>query len=122
MSFGVPQRSIFGPLLFHIFKCDIFVMTDDINIANYADDNTPFVSSDTPRNIMTSFENAAGKLFEWFTNNNMKANHDKNQLLLSPLTSIFITVKDYVIKNSDNEKLLAVSVDTNLNLDCHLEN
>ena len=51
-------------------------MTDDINIANYADDNTPFVSSDTPRNIMTSFENAAGKLFEWFTNNNMKANHD----------------------------------------------
>ena len=96
-------------------------MTDDINIANYADDNTPFVSSDTPRNIMTSFENAAGKLFEWFTNNNMKANHDKYHLLLSLLTSVFITVKDYIIKNSDNEKLLAVTVDTNLNLDCHLE-
>ena len=97
-------------------------MTDDINIANYADDNTPFVSSDTPRNIMTSFENAAGKLFEWFTNNNMTANHDKYHLLLSPLTPIFSTVKDYIIKNSNNEKLLSVTVDTNLNLDFQLEN
>ena len=119
MSFGVPQRSIFGPLLFHIFKCDIFVMADDINIANYADDNTPFASGDTPRTVMASFENAAGKLFEWFTNNNMTANHDKYHLLLSPLTPIFSTVKDYIIKNSDNEKLLSVTVDTNLNLDFH---
>ena len=26
-------------------------MIDDINIANYADDNTPFVSGDTPPNV-----------------------------------------------------------------------
>ena len=41
---------------------------------------------------------------------------------MSTLTPISIKVKDYVIKNSDNEKLLGVSVDTNLNLICHLEN
>ena len=49
-------------------------MIEDINIANYADDNTPFVSGDTPLNVITSLENAAEKLFEWFTNNHMKAN------------------------------------------------
>ena len=49
----------------------------------------------------------------------MTANHDKYHLLLSPLTPIFSTVKDYVIKNSDNEKLLSVTVDTNLNLGFH---
>ena len=52
-------------------------MIDDINIANINIDNTPFVSSDTPLNVIASLENAAEKLFEWFTNNHMKANHDK---------------------------------------------
>ena len=95
---------------------------DDINIANYADDNTPLVSGDTPLNVTTSLENATEKLFEWFANNHMKANHDKYHLLMSTLTSISIKVKDYMIKNSDNEKLLGVTDDDNLNFNCHLEN
>ena len=86
---------------------------DDINIANYADDNTPFVSGD---------ENAAEKLCQWFANNHMKANHDKCHLLMSTLTPISIRVKDYIIKNSDNEKLLGVTVAANLNFNCHSEN
>ena len=95
---------------------------DDINIANYADDNTPFVSGDTPLNVITSLENAAEKLFERFANNQMKANHDKCHLLMSTLTSIFIKVKDCIIKNSDSEKLLGVTVDANLNFSCHFGN
>ena len=95
---------------------------DNINIANYADDNSPFVSDDTPLNVITSLENAAEKLFEWFANNHMKANLDKCHLLLSTLTPISIKVKDYITKNSDNEKLLGVTVDGNLNFNCHLEN
>ena len=53
----------------------------------------------------------------------MKANHDKCYLLMSTLTPISIKVKDYIIKNSDNEKLLGAIVDANLkNFNCHLEN
>ena len=120
--FEVPQGSILGTLLFNIFICDLFIIMDDINIANYADDNTPLVSGDTPLNVTTSLENATEKLFEWFANNHMKANHDKYHLLMSTLTSISIKVKDYMIKNSDNEKLLGVTDDDNLNFNCHLEN
>ena len=97
-------------------------MMNDINIANYADDNTTFVFGDTPLNVITSLENAAEKLFEWFANNHMKAKHDKCHPLMSTLTPISIKVKDYIIKNSDNEKLLGVTVDANLNFNCHLEN
>ena len=56
---------------------------DDINIANYTDDTTPFVSGDTPLNVITSLENAVKKRFECFANNHMKANHDKCHLLMS---------------------------------------
>ena len=48
-------------------------MIDDVSIANYADDNTPFSSGVTPLHVITSLENAAEKLFEWFTKNHMKA-------------------------------------------------
>ena len=110
------------PLLFNIFMCDLFIMTDDINIANYADNNTPFVSGGAPLSVITSLENAAEKIFKWFVNNHMKANHNKCYLLMSTLTPISIKVKDYIIKNSDNEKLLGVTVDANLNFNRHLEN
>ena len=52
----------------------------------------------------------------------MKANHKKCFLIMSTLTPIPNKVKDYIIKNSDNEKLLDVAVDTNLNFNCHLKN
>ena len=71
---------------------------DDISIANYADDNAPFVFRDVPLNVMKSLENVAEKLFEWFANNHVKANHDKCHLLLSTLTPISIKIKDYIIK------------------------
>ena len=87
-----------GPLLFNIFLCDLFIMIDDINIANYADNNTSFVSGGTPLSVITSLENAAEKLFKWFVNSHMKANHNKCYLLMLMSIPISIKVKDYIIK------------------------
>ena len=41
--YGVPQGSILGPLLFNTFICNLFLITDDFEMANYADDTTPYV-------------------------------------------------------------------------------
>ena len=40
ISYGVPQGSIFGPLLFNMHLCDLFCFLENTDIASYADDNT----------------------------------------------------------------------------------
>ena len=40
--FGVPPGLILGPLLFNIFICGMYYFLEDFDIANYADDSTPY--------------------------------------------------------------------------------
>ena len=120
--FGVPQGSILGPLFFNIFMCDLFLIVNDVDFANYADDNTPFASGNTPVEVLECLDNASVKLFEWFSNNQVKSNPDKCHLLTSSMTPTSINIKGHIINNSKFEKLLGVTFDCKLNFNVHLDN
>ena len=118
--YGVPQGSILGPLLFNIYLCDLFLFTEDLDIANYADDTTPYHCSDNTESVIEMLEIAATKLFQWFKDNNLKANADKFQLLLSTNESEQININDTIIHSSNAEKLLGILIDNKLNFDKHV--
>ena len=42
-KYAVPQVSIFDSILFNILLCDMFFSVDSVDIASYADDNTPYI-------------------------------------------------------------------------------
>ena len=72
---------------------------------SYADDNTPYV-----RYTLEKLEEVGKVLFEWFSNNFLKANADKCHLILSTDEPFSINIDNEVIKNSSNKKLLGINL------------
>ena len=54
----------------------------ETNIANYADDNTPYCTGKNVTEVLSNLEHISNVLLEWFPNNGMKANADKSHLLI----------------------------------------
>ena len=104
--FGVPQRSILGPLLFNIFVIDLFFIIEDTDIASYANDNTLYVSADNIVGAIKSLEEASGILFKWFNDNLMKIYAGKCHVLVSTNHTVKIKIGNFDITNSRREKLL----------------
>ena len=110
-----------GRILFNIFLSDLFLIVDDIDIANYADDNTIYKEHENIDDLITSLQDAAAKLFKWFSDNQMKENTDKCHLLLSKDESSEIHIGDSIIESSTCEKLLGIKIDSKLRFDDHLQ-
>ena len=118
--FGVPQGSILGPLLFNIFLCDLSQFFPDVDIANYADDNTPHSSNINLNKLLHDLENISDTLFKWFTDNLLKANPEKSHLLTNSAQEIQINIGEIAISNSKCEKLLGIHIDNKLTFESHV--
>ena len=79
----MPQGSILGPLFLNIFLQDLFMLTEDFSMVNYADDNTPYVCDDNMNQIILTSEDASSALFWEIGQNYLRVNPDKSHLLLS---------------------------------------
>ena len=86
----------------------------DIDIANYADDNTPYVTADDIDGVIAFLENASNTLFKWFSDNLFKGNAFKCHLLVNLKDEVNMKVGYFSIMNSECEKLSGVTFDYKL--------
>ena len=70
---GVPQGSAWGPLFFNIFICDLFFDDIDIDLANYADDTSPYAYDIENEKVIKLLEKNINEYFDWFSDNFLKA-------------------------------------------------
>ena len=107
--FGVPEGSIIGPILFNIFLSDLFLMISDTDFSSYADDNTIYDSGNSIEEVISSLQESAEKLLQWFCHNQMKGNADKCHLIVSTDEPIEIRVGESLIKSSTCKKNCSAS-------------
>ena len=95
---------------------------NETDFASYADDNTPHRTANTIDELIQSLEHDSMMLFQWLSDNHMKANISKYHLLVNKKNKVTIRIGDTEIKNSEYEKLLGIKVDAKLNFNKHLNN
>ena len=103
---GVPQGSILGPLLFNIGICNLLFIIEDCDIANYAADNTPYLSGKYAEEVLKGLENVSSNLFQWFTENELKGNASKCHLLISSGENVHVNISTSQIKSSEKDNFI----------------
>ena len=98
----------------------MFYDIDNCDIASYADDNTTYTSDFNLEEVKQKLELITNNLFEWFKNNHMKAKADNFHLLVTKDTDVTAKIGEFDVKNSREEKLLGVKIDTKLSFENHV--
>ena len=116
---GAPQGSILGPLLFNNGLIDLFYECEEINIASYADDTSPY-SCAANITVISDLHVISSKLFHWFAYNHLKANPGKCHLLLSSTAPADLTIGDTSITKSTKETLVGIIIDSDHSFDAQV--
>ena len=98
----------------------MFYFMEDFEIANYADDSTPFSAKLNHKSVVEELEISSSVLFTWLRNNYMKANTKKSHLLVSGSNKTTANIDRNVKESEDNQILLGITVYSNLSFNKHI--
>ena len=120
MHVEVLQGSVLGPMLFNSFINDLFLISLDSEICNFADDNTNFSCAIELHEIVTVLENDLSLLLESFKHNGMVINPKKFQLMFldqKRKQGLHINSQGIKMVAKEHVKLLWIEIDNKLKFD-----
>ena len=130
VSYGVPQGSILGPLLFNIYVNDMYKYISNCILVQYADD-TQFLHSGSVQNLSNIIKDTEATLIkvqDYFLKNGLMVNPNKTQciffgskqLLSHVPNDISVYFNGNCISPSNNVKNLGLHMDRYLHFDVHI--
>ena len=93
----------------------------NVDVASYADDNTPYSADYTVDEVLCSLQNSSKSMFHWFENNGMRANPEKSNLILTKPNTIETQTCGETINSTEMVKLLGINIDNKLTFEQHVD-
>jgi len=134
LVYGVPQGSVLGPILFTLYMLPLALLIKRHNIRfhMYADDTQLYIAlkpGSDPSHLLHHIEQCVGDIKGWMTNNKLKLNEDKTELLiigtpkqLQKVSFSSVNVGSTAVHKTSKARNLGVIFDENLNLGSHVSN
>ena len=129
VSYGVPQGSILGPLLFLLFINDLPLYVNNVNTDLYADDTTLYDIQNSVEDIENNLQIALDRLNTWCKCNGMLLNSSKTKIMLVTTNQkrqrldkeiLDLKFNEESLSMISNDKILGVFVDQNLTWSDHI--
>ena len=130
ISFGVPQGSILGPILFNIYVSDMKDNCENCTCVQYADDSNIYKSC-KPANVDSTIEcvqKTLNDIYKWSKQKNLLFNPDKTKFMifttnrprLRDAALQMCPDENTVLNRTESSKVLGVQLQQQLNWDVHL--
>lgn len=127
VTYGVPQGTVLGPMLFTIYINDLLTLDTEGVVLSFADDTVIFYNAASWQELKTKSESDFRKIVEWFRFNKLTLNVEKTRYL--PFTSYCSKLPNLGSLNIDTTisvpetssvKYLGLTIDRHMRWDLHV--
>ena len=99
------------------YLCDLFFDVRDLEYGSFADDTTLYSCLPEMITVLEKLEKGIQNMFDWLSENFLKANADKCHLIVSSKVPVDIQMCDIKVTSKSRVKLLDIDIDNRLDFD-----